>query len=46
MGNIKYGVRIPCCVKEALQHNNANSNDLWKEAIIKEISALMGHQTF
>ena len=38
----KIWVRIPCCVKEALQNDNANSNDLWKDAIIKEIGALMG----
>ena len=45
IGN-KYGVRIPHCVKEALQYDNANSNGLWKKAIVKEINALMRHCTF
>ena len=46
MGNIKYMVKIPFCVKEGLQYDNANSSDLWKEAITKEISTLMVLQTF
>ena len=45
MGNIKYGVKIPRCIKEALHYDNANSYDMWKDAIIKEISALMEHHT-
>ncbi len=46
MGSVKYGVKIPKNVKEALMIDKFNKDDLWKEAIIKEISALMGRQTF
>ncbi len=46
MGNVKYGVKIPKNIKEALMMDKFNKDDLWKEAIIKEISALMGRQTF
>ena len=45
-GNIKYRVRISHCIKEALQYDNANSNDLWKNAIIKEVSELIRHHIF
>ncbi len=46
MGGVKYGVKIPKNVKEALMIDTFNKDDLWTEAIIMEISALMGRQTF
>ena len=46
MGSLKYWVRVPKNVKEALEMDRKNGNDLWKEAITREISALMGHRTF
>ena len=46
MGNIKYGIRVPKNVKEALELDRANGNHLWRDSIIKEIKALMGHRTF
>jgi len=46
MGNVKYGVKVPHNVKEALLFDKANGDNLWKEAIIKEVSAIMGQKTF
>jgi len=46
MGSYKYGVYVPRSVKEALQIDKDNGNDLWKEAIIKEIKGLMDMKTF
>ncbi len=46
MGSIKYGGKIPKNVKEALMIDKFKKYGLWKEAIIKEISALMGRQMF
>ncbi len=46
MGNVKYDVKVPCNVKEALLFDKANGDNLWEEAIIKEVSAIMGQKTF
>ncbi len=46
MGNIKYSVKVPHNVKEALQLDKANGDKQWKEAIMKEVSAIMGQKTF
>jgi hypothetical protein len=39
-------VKVPRNVKEALLFDKANGNNPWKEAIIKEVSAIMGQKTF
>ena len=44
MENIKYGV--PKNVGEALALDKANGNHLWRDSLIKEIEALMGHRAF
>ena len=38
---IKFGIQIPNNVKEALEQDKINQNNLWGEAIMKEMSALM-----
>jgi hypothetical protein len=42
---IQFGVRIPEDVKQALQFDSDNGNNLWKESKVKEIEALMGRNT-
>ena len=46
MGNIKYGVRIPHNVKEALEFDRINGDHQWHDTIIREIEALMGQDMF
>ena len=46
MGNIKYGVRIPRNVKEALEFDRINRDHQWHDATIREIEALMGQDMF
>lgn len=46
MGTYKYGVYTPRSVSEALKIDKQNGNNLWREAIIKEIKALMDMKTF
>ena len=46
MGNIKYGIRIPRNVKEALEFDRINRDHQWRDAIIREIEALMGQEMF
>ena len=46
MGTYKYGVWIPRNVKEALEVDKKNGNNLWREAIVKEISALWDMKVF
>ena len=46
MGNVKYGVQIPRNVKEALEFDRINGDHQWCNAIIREIEALMGQDTF
>ncbi len=33
MGNIKYGAKVPCNVKETILFDKANGDNLWKEAV-------------
>ena len=46
MGGFKYGVWVPRSVKEALEVDRKNGNNLWREAINKEIEALQQFKTF
>ena len=39
-------MRVPRSVEEALEFDKNNKNDFWKESIVREIEALMGHNTF
>lgn len=43
---VKYGVKIPRTVGEAIALDKLNGDDLWHQAIKKEIGALMEMQTF
>ena len=36
MGAIKYGVKVPRDVKEALAMDKENGNDFWEQAIKKD----------
>ena len=40
MGGYKYGIWVPCNVKEALLEDKINGNTLWNDAIFREIAAL------
>ena len=46
MGGYKYGVWVPKTVNEALTLEKMNGNNLWREAIMKEMSALQEYNTF
>ena len=46
MGNLKYGIRVPKNVKEALKFDEENKNTYWEDSIKKEPDALMGRNTF
>ena len=46
MGKIKYGVLVPRSINQALQFDRDNKDTYWRDAIVKEIEALMGHKTF
>ena len=46
MGNYKYGVRVPKNWKEARALDKANGDNKWKEAVEKEIAALIHHNCF
>jgi hypothetical protein len=37
-GGFKFGIQIPSMVEEALALDEANGNDFWLQAIIKEMS--------
>ena len=37
---VKYGIKVPNSVKEALELDKLNKNNLWGEAILKELGAL------
>ena len=37
---VKYGIKVPISVKEALELDKLNKNNLWGEAILKELGAL------
>ena len=43
---LKYGIRVPKNVKEALQVDKENGNTLWRDTIIKELEALMRMEVF
>ena len=43
---VKFGIQIPNNVKEALEYDRLNQNNLWGEAIVKEMSALMKARVF
>ena len=40
LGEIKYGVRVPRTVKEALRFDEENDNSFWADAISKEMDTL------
>ena len=42
----KFGVEIPRLVKHALQLDRKNGNNLWKEALLKELAQLDEFQVF
>ena len=42
----KFGVCIPCTVQEALKLDRINGNNLWEEAIIKELAQIVDFDTF
>ncbi len=46
MGKYKYGVLVPHNVAEALEFDKKNGNNLWQEAIKKEIDAIWTMNTF
>ena len=46
MGGFKYSVWVPKTVNEALALDKMNGNNLWREAIMKEMSALQEYNTF
>ena len=46
MSSVKYGVRVPRNVKEALAFDKSNGHELWKDVIIQEVSAIMGQKPF
>ena len=37
---VKYGIKVPNSIKEALELDKLNKNNLWGEAILKELGAL------
>ena len=39
--NIKYGIRVPEAVIEALRLDENNGNHLWRDGIAKEINEVM-----
>ena len=44
--NEMYGIKVPKLVKQALQLDKENGNDLWAKAIKKEMDALYDMCTF
>jgi Reverse transcriptase (RNA-dependent DNA polymerase) len=46
LSEIKYGIKVPKNVAQALSIDQTNGNKLWQEAIKKEIDALMEMKTF
>lgn len=46
MGTFKYGVYIPKNTTEALELDKRNGNSLWRDAIHKELGAIMKMKTF
>ena len=40
----KYGIKIPCNVKEAYKSDSDNQNTLWPDAIKAEIESLLRNQ--
>jgi hypothetical protein len=46
MGSVKYGIYVPKSVAEALRVDKKNNNNLWQEAIVRELSAIMSMGTF
>ena len=45
-GNIKYGVKVPATTRLAFLMDKDNKNQAWKEAMDKEINALIDHDCF
>jgi len=43
---LKYGIRVPRNAKEALEFDEENGNTLWRDAILKELKALMEMEVF
>ena len=43
---LKYGIRVPRNAKEAIQFDWENGNTLWRDAILKELEALMSMHVF
>jgi stress response protein YsnF len=46
MGTFKYGVYVPKTTEEALELDRRNGNSLWRDAIHKELGAIMSMKTF
>ena len=42
----KFGVKIPRNYSEALRFDDDNKNDLWKEAMQKEVAQILEYNTF
>ena len=42
----KFGIQVPRSVKHALELDKRNGNDLWKEAILKELKQLDDFKVF
>ena len=43
---LKYGIRFPRNVNEALRFDKENGNTLWRDAILKELEALISMNLF
>ena len=41
-----YGIKVPKSVKQALEFDKENNNDLWANAVKKEMDALYDMDTF
>ena len=43
---LKYGIRVPSNAKEDIHFDRENGNTLWRDAILKELEALMSMHVF
>jgi hypothetical protein len=46
LGKVKYGVPIPKSTEDAYQHDARNGNNLWENAIRKEMQTIIDYGTF
>ncbi len=42
----QFGIRVPCSYQEAIAIDKANGNNLWQEAIQRELDQIMEYNTF